>query len=114
MSHRRRAGVTLVELMITVAMVGITVGALGSATRRAQLVGLAQLQQEQAQLLLDHHAQRLLDGADPSPDAAEQLAARLPGAVVSQEPGDGVVTLAVTWTDAAGAPARRALTVFSR
>jgi prepilin-type N-terminal cleavage/methylation domain-containing protein len=110
---RRRQGVTLVELMISVALIGIAVSALGSATRRIQLAGLAELQQEQAQLVLDHQAQRILDGASPRPETTARLTAGLPEALIERIPGDGVVTLVVSWRDATGQPSSRSLKVFT-
>ena len=108
-----RRGLTLVELMITVAMLGIMVAALGQVTRRVQLAGLAELQQERALLLLEYHADRLISDQSPDPQTLEQLTDTLPEADIQQTHAAKTTTLTVTWRDPVGGPGTRSLTVFS-
>ena len=110
MSDRR--GVTLVELMIVVAMLGIMTACLGDATRRIQLLGLSELQQEQAQLLLEYHARCAMNG-QRSPAPPDHLSSGLPGAEITQQSDGKLLTLSITWEGPAGSPATRAVTVFA-
>lgn len=111
---RTRQGVTLVELMIAVAMLGIMASGLGFATRHLQLVGIAELQQEQAMVLLAYHAQHRASGTIPSEDTLARLTTGLPDAQVLEVRSGAVTTLTVTWRDAYGGPAIQDLTVFAQ
>lgn len=110
MSQRR--GVTLVELMIVVAMLGIMVACLGDATRRVQLLGLAEVQQEQAQIALDYHAQCAMSSPRTVETSADLLSG-LPSAELTQQRDGTLLTLSLTWDGPAGIPATRSLTVFA-
>ena len=107
-----RRGVTLIELMIVVAMLGIMTACLGDATRRIQLLGLAELQQEQAQLVLDYHARCAMNGQRKSA-LPEPMSTSLPGATLTQTRTGELLTLSITWDGPAGSPATRAMTVFT-
>ena len=110
MSNRR--GVTLVELMIVVAMLGIMTACLGDATRRIQLLGLAELQQEQAQLMLEYHARCAMNG-QRDPGLPEPMSSSLPGAQITHNRTGDLLTLSITWDGPAGSPATRSMTVFT-
>ena len=110
---RVRNGLTLVELMITVAMLGIMAACLGTATRRVQLTGITELQHEQALLLLEYHADCTINNTRPDRNTLDRLTRTLPGAEVHRVREGGVVTLVANWRDALGGPAIRSLTVFS-
>ena len=108
-----RRGLTLVELMITVAILSIMGLAIGSATRQAQLTAMSELQRERALLLLEYHAERMLVSEAPDPEALERLTSSLPKAAVSVERASGVATLRATWESPTGTAATRALTVLT-
>jgi len=107
-----RRGYTLVELMITVAIIGISTAIIFGAARTARLHGLARLQGERALLLLEYHADCAVDARPVEPAVVEQLTASLPDARVSAEGGGGTTTLTVHWRPPVGLPQQRSLTVF--
>ena len=109
-----RRGTTLVELMIVVAMLTIMTTALGTASRRARLLGLAEVQQQQAQVLLEYRAERLLAEQPARPETLARLTESLPEATVSELREGATITLSVSWRDALGGPSTRSLTVFAR
>lgn len=108
-----RRDVTLVELMIVVAILGILTSAVGSATRQAQLTALSELHRERALLLLEYHADQLLLAQAPDPAVLERLTAALPKAAVLVERSSGVATLQATWEAPTGRSSTRSLTVLT-
>lgn len=109
-----RRGYTLIELMICVAIVGITCAAAGVTGTRIRQVGQAELQREQAQLVLDYHASCRSIG-QPLDDAVEaRLLAPLPDAALQSRRTGDVVTRSISWRDPFGRPASRSMTTFDR
>lgn len=108
---------TLVELMITVAVLGILVALAGPAGRISELRGLTVLQRERATVLLDYEADCVSTGRAPDPAVVERLTTSLPGAAVTATERTGTTTLTVHWRAPGLQPAgrldERSVTVFT-
>ena len=109
---RSARGVTLIELMITVALLGISATAAGVTATRLRAESRIAVQQEQATLLLDYHAALLSGGRPVDEGIADRLAAPLPERSLSREDLGATSTLTLRWRDPFGRQATRALTVF--
>jgi prepilin-type N-terminal cleavage/methylation domain-containing protein len=107
-------GTTLIELMVVVAIVGISVGTLGAAATHQRLAGLAELQRERAAQLLEYHAECLSSGRQPAPAILDRLRDGLPSANVQIERRGQTVTITVTWKSMNNLKERRALVVFAK
>jgi len=108
-------GYTLIETMICVAILGITAALSGFTGAQMRMTAIAQVQQEQAQLMLDYHASAISGGRVPDPEVAARLAAELPDAVYAEDVrGGAVVALSVHWRDPHRRTVRRELIVFRR
>jgi len=111
---KRIRAYTLVELMITVAMIGILSGVLGTQSRNARLGGLAELQRERALLYLEYEADLVSRGRAEDPAVVARLVASLPDVRMDHDGANGVVTLTVTWREPSGRIATRSLAVFKK
>jgi prepilin-type N-terminal cleavage/methylation domain-containing protein len=109
-----RRGTTLIELMVCVAVLGITAAAAGVTGSRMQAQGRAAIQQEQALLLLEYHASCASTGAAVDDAVADRLMEPLPDGTLWAVHGGKTTTLEVSWRDAMGRPTARRLTVFDR
>ncbi len=107
-----RRGVTLVELMIVVAILGISVSGALAGTHRVRQLGVAELNRERATLLLDYHAGHVAAGTAPDAHVVERLRSELPGADLKTDVQGDLTTLRVSWRDPTGGPATLALVVF--
>ncbi len=106
-------GYTLVELMITVAIVGIGSAIIAGTARYARLGGLAELQRERALLLLEYHAECLVDERPVDPTVVERLVVSLPDAEVVEAAAGDLAILTVRWSPPQGLAQERSLTVFT-
>lgn len=109
----RQRGFTLVEAMITVALIGIVsviAGATAVAERRA---AASVLDGERAAQVLEYEADCLSTGKPPDARVLVQLQAELPGARLEVAKAGQAATITVSWTRG-GTPGSRSLTVFTK
>ena len=105
-------GFTLIEAMITVAIIGIvTVGLLQAGTS-ARLRATERLQQERATQVLEFEAEALSTGATPNAEVELTLLAELPESRIERSRAGRTVTVRVTWGH--GRTSSRELTVFTK
>lgn len=94
---RPARGITLIELMVTVASIGIvTVGLLHAGTS-ARLLAAQRLDQERATQVLELEAEALSTGVAADPEVARALLAALPEARIERLRDGRTVTIRVTW-----------------
>ncbi len=105
-------GFTLIELMITVALIGIF--AAGSAYRAGRMFELAEaeIQRERALLTLEYHADCRLAGRGPEAVIVAQLLESLPDGRLEERSAEGVTTWSIVWRDALGHGVSRQLTIL--
>lgn len=109
-----RLGFTLIEQMITVAIIGILVGTASFAGGQQRALAKQELQRARALQLLEYRANLLSVGGVPAASTEAQLTENLPDAKVSVNIRGQIATLAVTWKGPEGDEQRRSLTVFTR
>jgi len=107
-----KRGVTLVELMLTVALLSISVGGALAATHRVRLLGISEIQRERALLALEYHADCVVSDRPIDPAVATPLLDALPDAVFSSSQIGPTVRLHIAWRDPSGMPSQRSLMVF--
>ena len=108
-----KRGYTLVELMVTVALIGVSGVALDAYALHTERAALAELQRARAGVLLEYHARRVSSGLPPEPAVIERLTASLPEAKVERAAAGELVTLTATWRVPVGPAGRKVLTVFA-
>jgi prepilin-type N-terminal cleavage/methylation domain-containing protein len=109
---KREGGFTLIEAMITVAILGIVTVALLQAGTSARLRATERLQQERATQVLEFEAEALSTGASPNPEMELTLLAELPEARIERARSGRTATVRVTWGH--GRTTTRELTVFTK
>lgn len=107
-----KRGYTLVEQMITVALLGITATAVDLISLQTERAAQAELQRARAGVLLEYHARRVSTGRPVEPEVVGRLTESLPEAKVEHARDGKVVTLTATWRSPTGPAGRRVLTVF--
>lgn len=105
-------GFTLIELMIVVAIMGITAAAAGVTASHVRATGLVEVQRERALLLLEYQASCLSTAKEPEAAVRDRLEAPLPDVVLTESRAGSATTLRVDWRDPLGRSAHRSLTVF--
>lgn len=103
---------TLIEMMICVAILGISSAAAGVAGTRLRVATHAAIQQERAQLMLDYHAAATASGRAIDEEVAARLAEPLPDSQLVVEQDGPTSTLTLRWRDPLGQQSTRAVTVF--
>jgi prepilin-type N-terminal cleavage/methylation domain-containing protein len=107
-------GFTLIELMIVIALIGISTVVAGNAAYKQQSDGLAELQRERAAQVLEYQAECLASGRPASPATMARLIENLPGAHVAREREAATTRLVVSWRAPSGQVQRRSLVVFAK
>jgi prepilin-type N-terminal cleavage/methylation domain-containing protein len=110
----RRRAYTLVELMITVAVLGILAALAGGAGRASRLTALGELKRARALVLLEYRAGCEVSGNAPDPEVVARLTEALPGAEVTVEAHGPTVTVRARWEGARDRVEERSLTVFQK
>ncbi len=108
-----RRGTTLVELMVTVAMVGILGGFAVGLAQFTERAALGEVLRARARVLLDYHARQVSLGQPVDPEVEARLEASLPRARVQQARAGKATTLTVSWRTPSEADASLALTVLA-
>ncbi len=108
----RARGATLVELMITVAIIGIGSAIITGAARQALLAGFGELQRERALVLLEYHAGCVASGRPIDDAVVQRLVESLPDTRVTTRRADELTTITVQWRPPLGLTQQRSLTVF--
>ena len=108
-----RRAYTLIELMIAVAIVGISSAIVMGAASHARQLGIAEMQRERVLNLLDYEAACSAKGVAPDRDTVRRLSEALPDLEVSSVVQAGTATLTVSWRPAVGLRQTRSLTVFT-
>jgi prepilin-type N-terminal cleavage/methylation domain-containing protein len=105
-------GVTLIELMITIALIGILSASAGVTTSRMRQLAVLEVQREQAHLLVDYHAAHLSRGVPADTAVVARLESPLPDVDVTFDSAGRTTTVVVRWRDPLNRSATHALTVF--
>lgn len=108
-----RRGTTLVELMVVVAMIGISAGVVSTSAAQEHLEGLAVLQRERALEWLELEAEGLTRGRPPARAVEARLEGDLPGSRLERTAAGGAVTLTVSWKGPGGRREAQSLTVLT-
>jgi prepilin-type N-terminal cleavage/methylation domain-containing protein len=93
-------GLTLIEVMIGVALLGIAVGTLGATAESRRREAVELVLRERALQLLEAHADRFVRGASLDPKLADELLHELPGGVMQSSGQGGLRTFTVIWRGA--------------
>lgn len=107
-------GVTLIELMMTVAVLGLATVIAGNAAQRQRADGLAALQRERAEQVLEYHAGCVASGRAVDPTTVGRLTESLPRATVALEPAGPATRITVSWAEPGRPPLGRTLLVFAK
>lgn len=103
---------TLIELMIAVALIGISAVTVGHAAQRQRLDGQELLQRARADELLAYHAERAIHDQRPDADVSSRLTEGLPHASVKVADQGATRTVTVKWGNG-DALHTRSLVVFA-
>ena len=107
-------GMTLIEVMSVVALLGIATALAGGLGGPVNDGGLTELQRERAAQVLEYQAERLASGEPVNAATMKLLTASLPGATVRQEREKATTRLVISWEDPSHFRHDRSLLVFAR
>lgn len=109
---KARAGFTLIELMVTAALLGIAAGTAVVAVNAQQARAIERVLAEKAMQVLEYHATLVLEKKPADPAVKDRLLGELPQGRLEIVPARDTVTVAVTWRAPGGRTARRELTLL--
>jgi prepilin-type N-terminal cleavage/methylation domain-containing protein len=95
-------GFTLIELMISVALIGIALGTLGGAVALQQRASASVVLRERALQLLEAQADALLHGAPLTGAQLAALKAELPEGALAERSEGGLRILSASWKEQGG------------
>lgn len=108
-----RRGFTLIELMIAVALIGVTSAAVGSYSVYSERAAQTEVQRERARILVEYYARCMATGLSPKRQVVRRLVEALPDVKVEQRLAGDVATIKATWTAPQGSKGQTELTVFA-
>ena len=106
-------GYSLVELMITVAIMGIVVDILGPMVNYQRGLSISEIQREKAHQILEYVAESLSSGRKPLPASLERLQESLPQSKVELTQKGSLTQISVRWK-ANGKPENVSMVVFAK
>lgn len=106
-------GMTLIELMVAVAALGVAVAATSHEVEANRARSQGALVRERAQQVLEYEARALLRGKPPAPAVREALLAEVPRGAFSAETSGEATVLRVSFV-LEGRPAEQSLTLLRR
>ena len=105
----RRRGSTLIEMMITVAILGIVAVSTSDGVLQVKRHSALALQRERALQVLEYEAAAVVSGRPVDAAATKALLELLPEARLDSRRSNGLRTLRVTWKSARGGDAHHEL-----
>jgi prepilin-type N-terminal cleavage/methylation domain-containing protein len=97
-----RRGFSLIELMVSVALLGVAIGSMGAAVATQQSSAASMVLRERALQLLEARADAYVRGVPLDPAAAQTLLGELPRGLLSERTEGGLRILTASWSEAAG------------
>lgn len=109
---RADRGMTLIEMMITVAILGIVAVSTSDGVLQVKRHAAFALQRERALQVLEYEAAAIVSGRPVDAEATAVLLALLPEGRLESRRSSGLRTLRVTWKSARGGDGRRELVLL--
>jgi prepilin-type N-terminal cleavage/methylation domain-containing protein len=103
---------TLIEVMITVAVLGLVIAAGADGVVQTRKHSALALQRERALQVLEYEAAALVTGKPVDPAISRELLMMLPAARFESRGSGGVRTLRVTWVSPRGGETQRELVLM--